>query len=236
MADGRHNNIYKDNTMNSGEREFEARITNHLVLPGILAIPRGAKSLVIFSHGSGSSRFSTRNSFVARQLNRRKIATLLIDLLTPDEDSVFDNRFNISLLTERLISITKYVLLRPELKNFQAGYFGASTGAASAIHAAARLAPGIKAVVSRGGRPDLAEASLASVQCAVLLLVGSLDTDVLDLNREAYDKLHCIKKLQIIDGASHLFEEGDTLKQVAIAAGDWFVHHFKHTNSLIPFQ
>jgi pimeloyl-ACP methyl ester carboxylesterase len=152
-----------------------------IALSGNLVLPETASSLVIFSHGSGSSRFSVRNNFVAQQLQKRNIGTCLVDLLTAGEDAVYANRFNIDLLTERLIKITQWICGLSEVKGLPTGYFGASTGAASALKAAARLKPRIAAVVSRGGRPDLAHARLAEVQAATLLIVGERDADVLRL-------------------------------------------------------
>jgi pimeloyl-ACP methyl ester carboxylesterase len=180
---------------------------------------------VIFSHGSGSSRFSTRNRRVATVLNENRIATLLTDLLTVDEDKIYENRFDIDLLTERLVSVTNYAGSLPELKHLPIGYFGASTGAASALKAAARLKDKIQAVVSRGGRPDLADSDLKFIQAPTLLIVGSLDGVVLELNKQAIKFLTCEKKLEIIDGATHLFEEPGKLDQVAALATQWFAAH-----------
>lgn len=191
-----------------------------LTLKGNLNIPSEASSVVIFSHGSGSSRFSTRNNYVAEILNKENIATLLTDLLTESEDSIYQNRFNIDLLTERLISVTLHVSGLPELKGLPMGYFGASTGAASALQAAASRND-IQAVVSRGGRPDLAR-NLNQVKAPTLLIVGSLDAEVIVLNEHAYSQLKCEKKMEIVKGASHLFEEAGTLDKVAQLATDWF--------------
>jgi pimeloyl-ACP methyl ester carboxylesterase len=197
----------------------------NLTLKGNLNIPDKTNSIIIFSHGSGSSRFSTRNNYVAGILNKEKITTLLIDLLTESEDSIYENRFNIDLLTERLIAVTSHVRQLPELGNLVIGYFGASTGAASALKAAARLKDTINAVVSRGGRPDLAKSALAEVKAPTLLIVGSLDEEVIELNEQAYSLLNCEKKLEIVDGASHLFEESGKLDEVARLATDWFKNH-----------
>lgn len=191
------------------------------ILAGDLNIPEGANSLVIFSHGSGSSRFSVRNRHVAEILNKEKIATLLTDLLTEEEDSDYESRFNIDLLTERLVTVTMHVGQLPALKNMPFGYFGASTGAASALQAAARLGDSIQAVVSRGGRPDMSR-SLSQVQAPTLLIVGSLDIDVIELNKQAFSQLKCEKKMNIVNGASHLFEEPGKLDEVASQATDWF--------------
>jgi len=202
--------------------EINIPISGSINLQGTLNVPPGSDSLVIFSHGSGSSRFSVRNRHVAEILNKEKIATLLIDLLTEKEDCVFENRFNIDLLTNRLVSVTTYANQLPELKNLPIGYFGASTGAASALKATARLDDLIHAVVSRGGRPDLAKDSLLMVKAPTLLIIGSLDEDVIELNKSAYSFLKCEKKIEIIEGASHLFEEPRKLDEVAILATNWF--------------
>jgi putative phosphoribosyl transferase len=191
------------------------------VLPGELEIPQGSSSLVLFSHGSGSSRLSTRNQFVAGNLRENGIGTFLFDLLGAREDNV-QARFNISLLTERLLFVTDWILKQRYTKDFTIGYFGASTGAASALNAAAKMGPRIKAVVSRGGRPDLAMPMLPRVKAATLLLIGGLDTDVLELNRKAFERLNNPKELKVIPGASHLFEEPGKLEEVAIQASNWF--------------
>lgn len=194
------------------------------MLVGDLTIPEDSNSLVIFSHGSGSSRFSVRNRYVAEILNREKFATLLTDLLTEEEDRNYESRFNIDLLTERLVTVTMHVGQLPALKNMSFGYFGASTGAASALEAAAKVGDSIQAVVSRGGRPDMAK-SLPEVQAATLLIVGSLDIDVIELNKQAFAQLKCEKKMNIVNGASHLFEEPGKLDEVAELATDWFKNH-----------
>lgn len=194
----------------------------NVILKGNLNIPSDATSLIIFSHGSGSSRFSTRNNLVVEILNKEKIATLLTDLLTESEDRVFENRFNVDLLTERLIGVTSHVRHLPELSHLPIGYFGASTGAASALKAAAQLKELIHAVVSRGGRPDMARSVLPDVKTPTLLIVGSLDSEVIKLNKIAFSLLTCEKKIQIIEGASHLFEEPGKLNEVAHLATDWF--------------
>ncbi|PZX93008.1 alpha/beta hydrolase [Flavobacterium aquariorum] len=198
---------------------------DELILKGNLTVPKAANSLVFFSHGSGSSRFSKRNNFVASVLNQSNIATLLTDLFTMEEDAVYENRFNIDLLTQRLIAVTNYVSKLPNLKNLPIGYFGASTGAASALKAAARLKDKVKAIVSRGGRPDLAFDDLPLIQVPTLLIVGSLDRIVIELNQQAYMQLNCHKKLEIIDGANHLFEEAGTLEEVAYLASKWFTEY-----------
>lgn len=197
------------------------------ILQGTLSVPENPSGLVIFSHGSGSSRFSVRNRFVGEVLNDAGIATLLVDLLTPGEDMIYENRFDISLLTDRLVAVTDYFTGHADYNFKYWGYFGASTGAASALNAAAAKGGKITAVVSRGGRPDLAYDNLDKVVSPVLLIVGSLDEQVIFLNRRAYDKLICEKKLEIVAGATHLFEEPGTLEKVAHLAREWFVEHFK---------
>jgi len=193
-----------------------------LELEGILRLPHQSQGLVIFSHGAGSSRLSPRNNYVAQVLEKGGIASLLFDLLTPEEDLVYETRFNISLLTERLIAATEWCLQQKEFKKLNFGYFGASTGAASALDAAAKKEFDIKAVVSRGGRPDLATL-LKKVDSPTLLLVGELDEDVIELNKSAYQQLAAKdKKLEIIAGAGHLFEEEETLAKVAKLAKNWF--------------
>lgn len=199
-------------------------------LAGNLVLPATADSLVIFSHGSGSSRFSPRNNFVAQQLQRKNIGTFLVDLLTPEEDAVYSTRFDIELLTERLMEITRW-LHQTQGKDLKLGYFGASTGAASALRAAALLPRLIKAVVSRGGRPDLARDLLGKVGAPTLLIVGAMDFDVLRLNREAYERLDCEKKLSIVPNATHLFEEPGALEQVSMLAAAWFEEHLSNMDS-----
>ncbi|MDP4219186.1 MAG: dienelactone hydrolase family protein [Bacteroidota bacterium] len=194
-------------------------------LEGTLIIPEGAIGIVAFAHGSGSSRFSPRNNFVASVLQKAKIGTLLIDLLTPAEDDIYQNRFDISLLAERLNDIVDWLGQNPETMDLPVGLFGASTGAAAAIIAAARSGSTIKAIVSRGGRPDLALDALASVQCPTLLIVGGKDYEVIELNERAYNRLTSKKKLEIVPGATHLFEEGNTLAVVAELAKQWFELH-----------
>ncbi|OGC82076.1 MAG: hydrolase [Candidatus Abawacabacteria bacterium RBG_16_42_10] len=191
-------------------------------LEGNLTVPDKAKGLVIFAHGSSSSRLSPRNVFVAEELNKADIATLLFDLLTEEEDSIYQTRFNIDLLTERLLTATDWIQQQESTKRFFIGYFGASTGAASALIAAANIGTDIKAVVSRGGRPDLAGKFLVNVESPTLLIVGGNDHEVIELNRAAYKKIPATKKLEIIPGATHLFEETGTLKEVAKLAAVWF--------------
>lgn len=190
--------------------------------PGILRIPENAKGLVIFSHGSGSSISSPRNNFVADVLSEANIASLLFDLLTEEEDSVYENRFNIELLTKRLIDAVKWTKTQQNIKNLKIGLFGASTGSASALKAAARIGSAIKAVVSRGGRPDLAIDEIEAVKSPTLLIVGGEDLQVIELNKLALNKLKTAKKLEIVSGATHLFEEPGTLEKAAELAKDWF--------------
>ena len=197
-------------------------------LSGHLYIPSKARGIIIFSHGSGSSRFSKRNLQVARSLHEGKYGTLLFDLLTTHEDTLYSNRFDIDLLTRRLIGATDCLKCLSVAKHYPIGYFGASTGAACALQAAARLKQ-IGAVVSRGGRPDLASIEdLNKVEAPVLLIVGSLDEKVLHLNQMAFEQLGCSKELVVINGATHLFEEKGTLDEVAKLALAWFG---KHLNS-----
>lgn len=190
-------------------------------LEGELIIPSKAKAVIIFSHGSGSSRFSSRNRMVAEFLHKKNLGTLLFDLLTSKEDQHYHNRFDIELLTKRLAGATEWLEKQPAANDCRIGFFGASTGAASALKAAAIL-PDIDAVVSRGGRPDLAANSLPKVDAPVLLIVGSLDYDVLQLNRQALAQLTCMKKLEIVKGATHLFEESGTMEIVSELAANWF--------------
>ena len=201
--------------------------TSGIVLEGMLGAPHDVQGVVLFAHGSGSSRFSPRNNFVANVLRRRHLATLLIDLLTPGEDETYRNRFDIDLLTERLRCVAKWAQTEPEVRDLPLGLFGASTGAASALRLAASLGEEISAVVSRGGRPDLAEEFLAAVTAPTLLIVGGNDDLVLELNRLAYERLRAPKELAIIPGATHLFEEPGALEAVAAKASEWFIKHLR---------
>ena len=207
--------------MNSQKESLKLHVDN-VLLEGELIVPRHATCLVVFSHGSGSSRFSPRNNFVAQQLHRRGIATFLFDLLTQEEDEVYANRFNIELLSNRLIDVTKALMKLQAVKPLPIGYFGASTGAASALIAATHPVNRIRAVVSRGGRPDLAGDHLYLVKCPTLLIIGSLDHDVMQLNRQAFENMPCIKALSEVKGATHLFEEDGALEQVAELSANWF--------------
>lgn len=193
-------------------------------IEALLELPAEARGIVLFAHGSGSSRHSPRNTFVARVLHEHGIGTLLLDLLTLAEDLDYQTRFDIDLLTHRLLVATGWVKIHtPPSRQLAIGYFGASTGAAAALQAAAAMGDDIHAVVSRGGRPDLAgEHDLSKVKTPTLLLVGSRDEDVLELNRAAYVRLPCSKELSIIPGATHLFEEAGALEQVAEQAAAWF--------------
>lgn len=196
-------------------------------LEGELVLPKSATGVVLFAHGSGSSRFSPRNTYVAKILQERGIGTLLFDLLTKNEDRDYATRFDIELLTRRLLAATAWVFAEQKTSTLKIGYFGASTGAAAALQAAARLTDKIAAVVSRGGRPDLAgEQALKAVTAPTLLLVGGADYGVIELNEQAYAMLNCRKQLALIAGATHLFEEEGTLEQVAYHAADWFERYF----------
>tara|TARA_R110002124_G_C8824671_1_gene504256 strand:+ start:359 stop:1018 length:660 start_codon:yes stop_codon:yes gene_type:complete len=200
----------------------------HVTLKGNLIIPEEAAAIIVFSHGSGSSRFSTRNRMVAELIQKQKIGTLLFDLLTVEEDSVYENRFNIDLLVSRLIETTEWLMNYNEAKSLPIGYFGASTGAASALRAAAYFGDTIKAVVTRGGRPDLALSALHQVTAPTLLIVGGDDMPVIEINKTAYDELHCTKEMKVVTGATHLFEEPGKLSEVADLAITWYKKHLVH--------
>ncbi len=195
-------------------------------LGGELHVPANPRGIVLFAHGSGSSRFSPRNTYVAEVLQQHNIGTLLFDLLTAEEDQNYETRFDIALLARRLLIATSW--LHNKTENLQLGYFGASTGAAAALLAAAKTSTAISAIVSRGGRPDLAgESALGLVKSPTLLIVGDCDYDVIELNQQAYALMNCEKQMILIPGATHLFEEPGTLEQAAKNAADWFVAHFK---------
>jgi putative phosphoribosyl transferase len=202
------------------------------ILEGMLRLAPNADSIVLFVHGSGSSRHSPRHQYVADILYSQRVSTLLFDLLTHEEESSdqynAELRFNIPFLANRLIGATKWIMSTPETRDLKIGYFGASTGAGAALVAAAKLPGVVRAVVSRGGRPDLAGACLSAVRIPTLLIVGGDDEPIIEINRAALQKIGCPdKKLIVIPGATHLFEEPGALKEVARIAADWFVYHFK---------
>jgi len=217
-----------------GSSEREVRIpSGEAWLYGDLSLPPNFAGIVLFAHGSGSGRHSARNRQVARRLQQAGIATLLFDLLTAPEEQVDlhtrQHRFNIPLLTRRMQDASIWTWAQPELQHAPIGYFGASTGSAAALIAAARLGERIAAVVSRGGRPDLAgAAALAAVKAPTLLIVGGADHGVIELNEEAHKRLQCEKQLAIVPGATHLFEERGALVQVAQLAASWFTAHLAH--------
>ena len=195
-------------------------------LDGELILPPSAKGVVAFAHGSGSSRFSPRNTYVAEVLQQHGIGTLLFDLLTREEDRDYETRFDIALLTRRLLAATAWLQANPATQALKLGYFGASTGAAAALQAAAEMGGRAAAVVSRGGRPDLAgELALRQVSAPTLLIVGAADHGVIELNRQAYALLDCEKELALVPGATHLFEEPGTLQQAAHSAAKWFARY-----------
>lgn len=197
-------------------------------LSGELILPSAASGVVLFAHGSGSSRFSPRNTFVANVLQQQGIGTLLFDLLTRAEDQDYAMRFDIDLLTRRLLDATAWLRAKPEKKALHIGYFGASTGAAAALQAAAEMGNDIAAVVSRGGRPDLAgEIALSQVTAPALLIVGSADYGVIELNKQAFALMKCKKELVLVPGATHLFEEAGTLEQAAQHAANWFLRYLQ---------
>ena len=200
--------------------------SDSVTLRGLLGVPKAARGVVLFAHGSGSGRLSSRNNFVARSLQESGLGTLLIDLLSEDEeraDAASGHlRFDIAFLAERLQTATRWLGDSPDTRALEVGYFGASTGAAAALVAAAEMPDRAKAIVSRGGRPDLAGERLAEVRAPTLLVVGSRDVPVIPLNEDAFAQLRCAKKLEIVPGASHLFEEPGTLEAVSRLAASWF--------------
>lgn len=204
-------------------------------LHGDLSLPDRASGIVLFAHGSGSSRFSPRNRFVARVLQGRGMGTLLMDLLTQaeeqEDDQTAEFRFDIGMLAERLVAATDFLLRQNETAHLPIGYFGASTGGGAALVAAAARVDAVAAVVSRGGRPDLAGDALPYVQAPTLLIVGANDGPVIQMNRQAMERLRCEKSLHIVPGATHLFEEPGTLDEVAQAAGQWFARHFEQLSN-----
>jgi len=204
---------------------------NEIILEGNLQTPADARGIVLFAHGSGSGRFSPRNRYVAKMLNKAGIATLLIDLLTREEEeedvATGEYRFDIELLAKRLEATTDWLKKNPATKNLAIGYYGASTGAAAALIAAVKFPKEVKTVVSRGGRPDLASQYLRKVTAPTLFIVGGRDAVVLDLNKRAMEEIEAEKKLEIIPGATHLFEEPGKLEEVAKLSVDWFSAHLK---------
>jgi putative phosphoribosyl transferase len=214
--------------MGGGQTEISIE-AGAVTLDGTLAVPDKTMAIVLFAHGSGSSRQSPRNRYVAQVLQSQGIGTLLFDLLTREEETIDEMsgelRFNIRFLATRLTDVTRWLIELPDLQGFRAGYFGASTGAAAALVAASKLPDAIGAVVSRGGRPDLAGNSLDSVQAPTLLIVGGEDKPVIAMNQEALAKLRCEKRLVIVPGATHLFEESGTLEEVSRLAAEWFNQH-----------
>ncbi|CCF84577.1 dienelactone hydrolase family protein [Nitrolancea hollandica] len=226
-----------DVTRNENERVVWMPV-GPVTLEGDLGIPEGAKGIVVFAHGSGSSRRSPRNRFVAQTLRQGGLATLLFDLLTQEEE-VMDMwsghlRFNIGLLADRLVGVTDRVIRNQDTQKLRIGYFGASTGAAAALVAAADRPGAVNAVVSRGGRPDLAGPALPHVKAPTLLIVGGADVPVITLNEEALAKLRVEKRLVVVPGASHLFEEPGALEEVARLALDWFDRYLTHAGAPAP--
>jgi putative phosphoribosyl transferase len=212
-----------------GEERPVRVLAGPVTLEGDLSLPKGARGVVLFAHGSGSSRHSPRNRLVARLLNEAKLATLLVDLLTPHEEAIDVQtahlRFDIPLLGKRLVDATDWLAQHPDTRALRFGYFGASTGAAAALVAAAERSERISAVVSRGGRPDLAGPALEHVRAPTLLIVGGKDLPVIEMNQAALTRLRCEKRLVIVPGATHLFEEPGTLLEVARLAREWFDRH-----------
>ncbi|MGV3509918.1 MAG: dienelactone hydrolase family protein [Sphingobacteriaceae bacterium] len=195
-------------------------------LTGNLSLPQNTRGMVVFAHGSGSSsRHSPRNQFVARALQETGLGTLLFDLLTEEEEKDNAKKFEISLLTDRLVGVTQWLQNNPQTANLNIGYFGASTGAAAALEAAAVLGVSINAVVSRGGRPDLAAHALPLIKAPTLLLVGGFDYEIITLNEQAFSLLTCEKELKIVEDATHLFDEPGKLEEVAVHADNWFHEH-----------
>ena len=213
--------------MDIHQQELVSIWSGSVQMEGMLELPDSTNGIVLFAHGSGSSRLSPRNNYVAGELRRRGLGTLLLDLLTEDEDSNYQTRFDIALLAQRLAAACDWLHDEPSTANQHIGLFGASTGAAAALQVAANMGHAISAVVSRGGRPDLAgNEALDKVVSPTLLIVGGNDDVVIDLNRDAFARLHrCEKELVIVPGATHLFEEAGTLEQVASLATGWFTRH-----------
>lgn len=212
--------------MNDYQLQEDVNISiGEIHLTGNLSLPQNTRGMVVFAHGSGSSRHSSRNQFVATALHETGLGTLLFDLLTPEEEKDNAKKFEISLLTDRLVRVTQWLQSNPHTANLNIGYFGASTGAAAALEAAAVLGVSINAVVSRGGRPDLAAHALPLIKAPTLLLVGGFDYEVISLNEQAYSLLTCEKELKIVEDASHLFDEPGKLEEVAMHADNWFHEH-----------
>lgn len=214
---------------NETTQEIEIKVNEKITIIGSLDIARDAKGLVIFVHGSGSNRFSPRNRYSAGLLRDVHFSTLLIDLLTKDEETIDlqtrEYRFDINLLAARVITATKWVLTYASTKNLPIGYFGASTGAAAALVASAELGDIIKAVVSRSGRPDLAGNKLPKVKSPTLLIVGGSDPEVIEINKQAAELMSAKIKISIVPGATHLFEESGTLRIASLQAADWYIQH-----------
>jgi putative phosphoribosyl transferase len=221
--------MYRQNSVNAEECPVQIR-AGQAILHGSLCLPQGVKGIVLFAHGSGSSRLSPRNRYVTRILQNGGMGTLLFDLLTTEEEMIDERtarlRFDINLLASRLIAATDWLPGYLEAEKLKLGYFGASTGAAAALVAAANRPKAIQAIVSRGGRPDLALESLPEVKAATLLIVGGEDTVVIGMNRQALNELKAEKSMVIVPGATHLFEEPGALEEVARLASNWFLHHF----------
>jgi len=212
--------------LNAGLSELIHVPSGKIRLEGMLELPENPQGIVLFAHSSGSSRLSPRNNYVARELRAAALGTLLIDLLTREEDQTFETRFDITLLTRRLADATRWLKQHPTTKSLALGLFGASTGAAAALRVACDFPSEIAAVVSRGGRPDLAgDEKLAQVLAPTLLIVGGADFDVIKLNQAAHRQLRCEKEIAIVPGATHLFEEPGALERVAALAARWFVRH-----------
>jgi dienelactone hydrolase len=199
----------------------------HATLAGDLVLPPDTSGIVVFSHGSGSSRLSPRNQYVARRLQQAGFATLLLDLLTAEEDQAFGARFDFDLLTRRLLGACSWLRREQRLHDLRLGFFGASTGAASALRAAAELGSQVSAVITRGGRPDLAQSSLDKVQASTLLIVGGQDWPVIGINEQALDAMPCEKRMYVVPGAGNSFEEAGALEQVADLAVDWCEQHLQ---------
>ena len=213
------------------QEQLVSVITDNVNLEGNLVIPHGAIGIVLFAHGSGSSRYSPRNRYVAEVLQQAGLATLLLDLLTLEEEEIDLRtrhlRFDIGLLASRLVGATDWLLQNPDTQQLKIGYFGASTGAGAALVAAAKRGEVVKAIVSRGGRPDLAGSALPEVKAPTLLIVGGDDLPVIAINEDAIAQLHSIKRLEIVPGATHLFAEPGKLTAVANLAREWFTHYLK---------